>query len=172
MASHDQDILLLFDSDDESGRGEVREYLSNQIGCPVQLVISKRISSNVKESLRYNSIHAWREIRAITSISSLRTRSTPVPYYCPITETTNVFQLLRLQNSVQNSMEPLMVYANACDAHEAAEQNPDNNQFCIFRVQLLQDTVVNPTPLLGNRRFLNDTSTMYFDRMWIYVFNL
>ena len=69
-------------------------------------------------------------------------------------------------------MEPLIVYVNARDAHEAAEQNPDNNQFCIFRVQLLQDDVVDLTPLPGSRRCLNDPSTVYFDRMWIYVFNL
>lgn len=68
--------------------------------------------------------------------------------------------------------KPLVVYASIADAHDASEQNPENNQFCIFRVHLFHSGVMNGNLLPKNRLQLNDPLTMCFDRMWIYTFNL
>ncbi|UJR34058.1 hypothetical protein I4U23_021469 [Adineta vaga] len=153
LPEHEQDIILLdFHNKDEYAQTE--RYLSNEIGCPIKLLLSKTIFSENKEK------------------QSSNIRNKPVYYYYPIRNPTDTFQLLRWQNEDKRLIKPLTVYASINDAHNMAVQNFESNQFCIFRIHLLHSGVINGTLLTDNRLQLNDPLTMCFDRMWIYVYNL
>ncbi len=102
---------------------------------------------------------------------SLNANPKPIYYYCPTKNPADIFALLRWQNEEKQSAKPLIVYASVRDAHDAAKQNFDNNQFCIFRVHLFHSGPIKGDLLPENRLQLNNSSTMRFDRMWIYVYN-
>jgi hypothetical protein len=93
-------------------------------------------------------------------------------YYCPIKNSTDIFELLRYQNENKSLNKPLIAYASLRDAHNAAEQNFENNQFCIFRIHLFHSGVIDGDLLPENRLQLKNPLTMCFDRMWIYIYNL
>ncbi len=107
-----------------------------------------------------------------TNSFSLNTNSKPIYYYCPIKNPADIFQLLRWQNEEKQITKPLIVYASARDAHDAAKQNFENNQFCIFRVHIFHAGLTNGNLLPENRLQINNPLTMCFDRMWIYIYNL
>ncbi|CAF2541619.1 unnamed protein product [Rotaria sp. Silwood2] len=153
LPEHDQDILLL-GFYDKNEYEDAERYLSDEIGCPIKLLISKNILSENKEK------------------QSSNIRAKPIYYYCPTKNPADIFQLLRWQNEDKESAKPLIVYASVRDAHDAAEQNFENNQFCIFRVHLFHSGVINGNLLPENRLQLSDPLTMCFDRMWVYVYNL
>jgi hypothetical protein len=52
LPEHNEDIIL-FDSSDEYNNIEVERYLTEEIGYPIKLVISKTISSEIKNSQKY-----------------------------------------------------------------------------------------------------------------------
>ncbi|CAF0864818.1 unnamed protein product [Rotaria sordida] len=154
LPEHDQDILLL-GYYDKNEYEDVERYLSDEIGCPIKLLISKNILSENKEK----------------QCSNIRAK--PIYYYCPTKNPADIFQLLRWQNEDKESTtKPLIVYASVRDAHDAAEQNFENNQFCIFRVHLFHSGIINGNLLPENRLQLSDPLTMCFDRMWVYIYNL
>jgi hypothetical protein len=98
--------------------------------------------------------------------------SKPLYYYCPTGNPADIFQLLRWQNEEKKSpIKPLIAYASLRDAHDIAQQNFENNQFCIIRVHLFHSGVINGDLLPNNRLQLNNPLTMRFDRMWIYIYN-
>jgi hypothetical protein len=103
---------------------------------------------------------------------SFKSNLKPIYYYCPIQNPTDIFQLLRWQNEEKKSMKSLIVYASIHDAHDATKQNFENNQFCLFRVHLFHSGVINGDLLPDNRLQLNNSSTMCFDRMWVYTYNI
>jgi hypothetical protein len=107
-----------------------------------------------------------------SELLSLNIRSQPTYYYYPTEKSIDIIRLLRWQNEQTHLVKPLIVYASARDAHDATEQNLENNQFCIFRVHLLHSGVITGNLLPENCLQLNDPSTMCFDRMWIYIYNL
>ena len=92
-------------------------------------------------------------------------------YYCPIRNSGDIFDLLRWQNADNQSVKPLIIYASVRDAHDAARQFPENNQFCLLRVHLFHSGAIKGNLLPANRLQLNNSSTMRFDRMWIYIYN-
>ncbi|CAM4756046.1 unnamed protein product [Rotaria magnacalcarata] len=153
LPEHDRDILLL-ECHDTNEHDDIEHYLSSELECPIKLIMSKNILSESKEKLS----------------SNLRTE--PIYYYCPTKKPTDIFRLLRWQNTENKSTEPLIVYANVRDAHDAAEQNFENNQFCIFRIHIFYDDITNGSVSSEFRLRLRDPSTMCFDRMWVYVYNL
>lgn len=83
----------------------------------------------------------------------------------------DIFDLLRWQNEENQYLKPLILYANVRDAHDAARQFPDNNQFCLLRVHLFHSGAIRGDLLPENRLQLNNSLTMRFDRMWIYIYN-
>ncbi|CAF0988928.1 unnamed protein product [Rotaria sp. Silwood1] len=153
LPEHDQDIFLLGVHDKDEYE-DVERYLSDELGFPIKLLISKNIYSKYKEQ------------------QSSNIRAKPIYYYCPTKNPADIFQLLRWQNEGKELTKPLIVYASVRDAHDAATQNFENNQFCIFRVHLFHSGVINGNLLPENRLELIDPLTMCFDRMWIYVYNL
>ncbi|CAF3260053.1 unnamed protein product [Rotaria socialis] len=153
LPEHDTDILLL-ECHDTNEYDDIEHYLSNELECPIKLIMSKNILSESKEKLS----------------SNLRTQ--PIYYYCPTKKPADIFRLLRWQNTEKKPTEPLIVYANVRDAHDAAEQNFENNQFCIFRIHIFYDDITNESVSSGFCLRLSDPSTMCFDRMWVYVYNL
>ena len=123
--------------------------LSGELGYPIKLLFSKEIISKNK----------------------ITTNAKPMYYYYPMENPNEIFQLLRWQNEDKQSNKSVTVYASLLDAHDAAKQNFDNNQFCILRVHLLHSGAIKGDLLPQNRLRLNNSSTMCFDRMWIYVYN-
>ena len=94
-----------------------------------------------------------------------------ISYYCPMKNPAEIFQLLRWQNDEKKSAKPLVIYASIRDAHDAAKQNFDNNQFCLFRVHLFHSGAINGNLPPENRLQLKNPSTMQFDQMWVYRYN-
>lgn len=82
-----------------------------------------------------------------------------------------IFDLLRWQNTDNQIHQPIIIYASIRDAHDAARQFPENNQFCLLRVYLFHSGAIKGDLLSRNRLQLNHSSTMRFDRMWIYIYN-
>ncbi|CAF1243270.1 unnamed protein product [Adineta steineri] len=153
LPDHEQDILLE-DSYDRYDYVQTERYLSDELGFPIKLLTLKSILSQNKE----------------TECASRRSK--PIYYYYPIRDPAEIFRTLRWQNEDKRLIKPLIVYANVRDAHDAAKQNFENNQFCIFRIHLFHSGVINGDLLPENRLQLKDPSKMCFDRMWIYIFNL
>ncbi len=149
LPDHEQDILLV-DRHDKREYQQMEDDLTRELGCPIRLLFSKEIISKAKTNVNSKLMY----------------------YYYPIKNPVDIFQLLRWQNEDKQSIKPLIVYASLHDAHDAATQNFENNQFCIIRVHLFHSGVLNGDLLPRNRLQLNDSSTMRFDHMWIYVFNI
>jgi hypothetical protein len=148
VPDHEQDILLV-DHRDKREYQQMEANLSRELGYPIKLLFSKEIISKNKTT----------------------TNSKLTYYYYPMKNPDEIFQLLRWQNEDKQSIKPIIVYASVLDAHDAAQQNFDNNQFCIIRVHLLHSGAIDGDLLPENRLQLNNSSTMCFDRMWIYVYN-
>jgi hypothetical protein len=98
---------------------------------------------------------------------SLNNQTEPLYYYCPTENPNEIFKLLRCQHEQKEFLKPLIVYSNIHDAHEATELNLENNQFCLLRLHLFQSNLLIHEDSIQ----LNDPSTIYFDRMWIYIYN-
>ena len=161
----DADILLSNVSDDNDC-ADVERYLTDEIEHPIKLLTCKEISSRVKNTSRYwlrgalvVHVMMWTSFR-------LSDHEQDLIYYCPLENWTTILQLLRWQHGASNVMTPLLVYANARDAHEATEFNVEKNYFCLLRLQLRHSHGTEQTSL-----HLAQPSNMHFDRMWIYSYD-
>jgi len=152
LPDHEQDIIL-FDNYDEHDHQQIQRFLTDEIRCPIKLITTKQLLSENKTK---NSI----------------ANAKPTYYYYPIDNPSDIISVLRWQNEENPSIKPLIVYANILDAHDAAKQNFDNDQFCLLRVHFLDSGPINGTLLPQNRLQLNNPSATYFDHMWIYVYDL
>lgn len=152
LPDDDQDIIL-FDGYDKDEHRLNESFLFEEIRCPIKLITTKQITSVNKTN------------------QSLNASIKPTYYYYPMENPADFIQILRCQNEENPLVKSLIVYASILDAHDAAKQNFDNDQFCLLRVHVFDSGLINGTLQQQNRLQLNDPSTMCFDRMWIYTYD-
>jgi len=142
VAEDDRDVFLSDCGVDDDERTQTESLLTQEIGFRIRLINSKAISSKFKQTFSSNF------------------------FYLPIENFSELFSLLRCQNTSKKLSKPLTIYSNLHEAHDATEYDIENNQFSLLRVKLSRFDSSQSTTIE-----IFDPSVISFDRLWLYAYH-